>query len=111
MKNFFHNPRAFDAIVEPVKWRQDKAPHLEGSFQASVLHGESQSESAGPTRGPMAADPWTVICESNPAECVGMVVGDTLELMDGTLLSVQQVSRDPALGWVIRCTANARAPK
>ena len=98
-------------MAELVKWRQDKAPHIEGSFKATILHGASQSESAGPTRGAFAADPWIVICDSNPAECVGMVVGDTLEMSDGTILSVQQFSRDPALGWVIRCTTNARAPR
>ena len=107
----FENVAAFDPMAELVKWRQDKSPHLEGSFKANVLHGESQSDSAVPSRGTFAADPWTVICETNPAECVGMAVGDTLELQDGTVLSVQQISRDPALGWVIRATSTARAPR
>lgn len=107
----FENGAAFEPMAELVKWRQDKAPHLEGSFKATVLHGESQSDSAGPSRGTFAADPWTVICESNPAECVGMSVGDTLELKAGTVLSVQQISRDPAFGWVIRATSTARAPR
>lgn len=98
-------------MSEMVVWRQDKAPHLTGSFRASVLHGESQSGSAGPSRGPSAADPWTLMVDSNSAECVGMAVGDTLTLKDGTVLSVQQVSRDPALGWVIKCTANERSPR
>ena len=98
-------------MSELVKWRQDKAPHLEGSFDAVVLHGETQSESAGPTRGGMAGDPWSVICSANPAECVGLAVGDTLELKSGIVLTVQQISRDPAFGWVIRCTSNARAPR
>ena len=107
----FENAAAFDPMAEMVKWRQDKAPHLEGSFRATVLHGESQSESAGPTRGAFAADPWTVIVETIPAECVGIVVGDTLERQDGTVLDVQQISRDPAFGWVIRATSTARAPR
>lgn len=107
----FENDAAFEPMAEPVVWRQDKAPHLEGTFLATVLHGEAENENAGHTRGSIAADPWTVICSSNPAECVGMVAGDTLTLDDGTVLSVQQISRDVALGWVIRCTANARAPK
>lgn len=102
---------AFKPLEEPVKWRQDKAPHLEGSFDALVLHGESQSETAGPSRGGFAADPWTVICGTNPAECVGMALGDTLELMSGVILTVQQISRDVNFGWVIRCTSNARAPR
>ena len=107
----FENAAAFDPMTEPVKWRQDKAPHLEGSFEAAVLHGESQADSAGPSRGTFAADPWTIICDTNPAACVGMAVGDTLELKDGTVLSVQQISRDWALGWVIRATSTARAPR
>ena len=59
----------------------------------------------------MAAGPWTVIVETNPAECVGMANGDTIELQDGTVLTVQQISRDRFFGWVIRCTANARVPR
>lgn len=111
MRGIFDNCAAFEPMSELVKWRQDKAPHLEGSFRAVVVHGESQSESAGPTRGGMAADPWTVICETNPAECVGLTLGDTLELDNGTTLTVQQISRDRFFGWAIRCTANARAPR
>ena len=111
MPSIFENVAAFEPMDELVKWRQDKAPHLEGSFNAVVVHGESQSESAGPSRGAMAADPWTVIVETNPAECVGMTNGDTLELQDGTILTVQQITRDRVLGWVIRCTANARVPR
>lgn len=107
----FDHGAAFDPLAELVKWRQDKAPHLEGSFRANVIHGESQAENAGPSRGSFAADPWTVMVENIPAECVQIAIGDTLELMDGTTLAVQQISRDPALGWVIRCTSNARAPR
>lgn len=111
MDHIFDNGAALEPMSELVKWRQDKAPHLEGSFRAVVVHGESQSESAGPTRGGMAADPWSVICDSNSAECVGLKYGDTLELRDGTILTIQQITRDVFFGWVIRCTANARAPK
>ena len=111
MPSIFENVAAFEPMDELVKWRQDKAPHLEGSFNAVVVHGESQSESAGPSRGAMAADPWTVIVETNPAECVGMTNGDTLELQDGTILTVQQITRDRFFGWVIRCTSNARVPR
>ncbi|MBR2487976.1 MAG: hypothetical protein IKB52_02535 [Kiritimatiellae bacterium] len=111
MPSVFENRAAFAPMAETVKWRQDKAPHLEGSFSATVLHGESQADSAGPSRGGFAADPWSVIVDANPAECVGLAIGDTLELQDGTVLSVQQITRDPALGWVIRCTSNARAPR
>ena len=111
MPSMFESGAAFEPMDELVKWRQDKAPHLEGSFKAVVVHGESQNDSSGPTRGGISADPWTVIAETNPVECVGMAVGDTLELQDGTVLSVQQISRDPALGWVIRATSTARAPR
>lgn len=111
MPSMFENAAAFSPLDELVKWRQDKAPHLEGSFNALVVHGESQSESAGPSRGGIAADPYTVIAESNPAECIGMALGDTLELEDGTVLTVQQISRDVHFGWVIRCTSKARAPR
>ena len=111
MRGIYDSNAAFEPMDELVKWRQDKAPHLEGSFKANVLHGESQSDSAGPSRGTFAADPWTVIVETNPAECVGMTNGDTLELQDGTILTVQQITRDRFFGWVIRCTSNARAPR
>lgn len=111
MRSIFQNDAAFAPMAELVKWRQDKAPHLEGAFSATVLHGETQSESAGATRAGVAADPWTVIARDVTARCAGMTVGDTLELLDGTVLTVQQVSKDAALGWVIRATANVRAPR
>lgn len=111
MRIDFENDAAFDGFAELVKWRQDKAPHAEGSFDAVVLHGESQSESAGPSRGGMAADPWTVIVGDDVSICVGIAHGDTIELQSGVVLMVQQISRDHQMGWVIRCTANARAPR
>lgn len=111
MGSIFENDAAFEPMNETVVWRQDKAPHLEGAFEAAVVHGEGESESAGHSRGGMAADPYSVICASNPAEVVGMVAGDTLTLMSGIELTVQQISRDPALGWVIKATANERAPR
>lgn len=111
MSRKFDNPYAFGGFAELVKWRQDKAPHSEGSFDAVVLHGESQSDSAGPSRGGMPADPWSVIVGEEVSICVGMRVGDTLELQSGVVLMVQQISRDHQMGWVIRCTANARAPR
>lgn len=111
MAMFETSMKPFSVMAEMVKWRQDKAPHLEGSFRAVVLHGESQSESAGPSRGGLPADPWTVMVESDVAICVSIAVGDTIELLGGDRLSVQQITRDSALGWVIRCTANARATR
>lgn len=111
MPSMFENDAAFEPMDELVKWRQDKSPHLEGSFKATVLHGETQSDSAGPSRGTFAADPWSIVCGSNPAECVGLAVGDTLELKSGIVLNVQQISPDPVFGWVIRATSKARAPR
>ena len=109
--DIFGNDVAFGGFAETLKWRQDKAPHAVGSLRAVVLHGESQSESAGPSRDGIAADPWTVIARETESLAVGIRAGDTLELAGGTVLMVQQISRDREMGWVIRCTANARAPK
>lgn len=136
MGGMFECPAAFAPFGEVVRWTQDKAPHLTASFRATVLHGESQSETAGPSRGGFAADSFTVLVESRDAFACASgdstspravqqtrapaarfptapapALGDTLVLGDGTVLSVQQVSRDASLGLVIRCTANARAPK
>lgn len=111
MRGMFDMSFAVEPMAVPVKWRQDKAPHLEGSFKATVLHGETQSESAGPSRAGVAADPWTVMVRREVAVCAQIAVGDTLELLDGTTLDVQQISADPHLGWVIRATANMRAPR
>lgn len=111
MRGMFDMGFAMGPMAVLVKWRQDKAPHLEGSFKANVLHGETQSESAGPTRGGVAADPWTVFVRRDVALCAQIAVGDTIELSDGTVLYVQQISTDPHIGWVIRATANTRAPR
>lgn len=107
----FENDAAFDPLAELVVWRQDKSPHLEGTFKATVVHGESQADNAGHVRGGTAADPWSVICSSNPAECVGIESGDTLTLLGGTVLTVQQISKDPAFGWVMKCTSDMRGPR
>lgn len=111
MRGMFDMDFAMAPMAVPVKWRQDKAPHVEGSFKANVLHGETQSESAGPSRAGVAADPWTIMVRHDVALCAKIAVGDTLELLDGTILFVQQISTDPRLGWVIRATANMRAPR
>lgn len=107
----FENDAAFDPLGELVTWRQDKSPHLEGTFKATVVHGESQADNAGNVRGGTSADPWSVICSSNPAECVGIETGDTLTLLDGTVLTVQQISKDTAFGWVMKCTSDMRGPR
>ena len=51
MNDIFHNPRAFAPMLEPVVWIEDAAPHRRGLINAAVFQGESQSTSAGPTRG------------------------------------------------------------
>lgn len=97
---------------EMLSWRQDKAPHKRGSFRAVVLHGESQSESAGPSRGTVAADLWTVHVPQNVALAAEIATGDTIARLGiaAEELTVQQVSPDET-GWVLRCTAKMRSPK
>ncbi len=112
MSDFFHNAAAMRPMIEPVMWRQDKAPHRKGAFGAVVLHGESQSETAGASRGGFAADPWTVIVPATSALCADVAVGDTLTRLgvDGETLTVQQITRDDT-GWTLRCTSEERAPR
>lgn len=88
-----------------------QAPHLRGTFSAAVVHGEGESENAGHTRGGVPADAYSVICDAKCAAVSGITVGDTLRLESGVVLDVQQITKDPLFGWVIKCTANARAPK
>ena len=97
---------------EMLSWRQDKTPHKRGSFRAVVLHGESQSESAGPSRGTVAADPWTVHVPQNVALAAEIATGDTIARLGiaAETLTVQQISQDET-GWVLRCTAKMRSPK
>lgn len=107
-----HLDLAFSPLNEPLVWRQDKAPHLTAAISATVLVGQSQSESAGPSRGTFAADPITVMTDTLPIAALGIKPGDTLtRKRSGIVLTVQQISKDPDLGCVIVCTANASAPK
>ena len=100
---------AFTPLAELVKWRQDKAPHLEGSFNAVVLHGSADSQNAGNPLGTIVADPWTVHVALETALVAEIRVGDRLERSGagGEVLTVQQVSRDDS-GWVLVCSANER---
>lgn len=103
---------SFRVLEEPLTWRQDKAPHLTATIDATVLVGQSQSESAGPSRGTFAADPITVMTNTLPVAALGIKPGDTLtRKRSAIVLTVQQISKDPDLGCVIVCTANASAPK
>lgn len=107
----FDTAATLGTLGERVKWRQDKSPHAEGSFDAVVLHSESQSETAGATRGGFAADPWTLVVDPAEAACAAIAPGDLIELESGLSLTVQQVTEDFCFGWTIRATAKARAPR
>lgn len=102
---------SFRAFEEPLVWRQDKAPHMTGTFSGVVLHGAPDSQSAGNTLSPQLADPWTVTVERHVALIAGIKVGDTLKRVgiDAETLTVQQIARD-AMGWLLTCTANERPP-
>lgn len=109
----FINERAIAPMLRPVQWTEDAAPHRRGTFYAQVLEGESQSESAGPTRGTFAANPWTVrIPASNPQNALAayIKIGDTLTLAAGVSLTVQQITRALDGYLVARCTSEERAP-
>lgn len=104
--------RAFAPMGEMLSWRQDKAPHKRGSFLAVVLHGESQSDAAGPSRGALPADPWSVHIPHTVALAAEISTGDTLLRLGlgAEVLTVQQITPDEA-GWILRCTANMRSPR
>ena len=109
----FINEKALAPMLRPVKWTEDAAPHRRGTFAAQVLEGESQSESAGPTRGAIAANPWTVrVPASHPANALAAYVkiGDELALEVGVVLTVQQITRALDGYLVMRCTSEERAP-
>lgn len=112
MKDIFDNPRAFAPMLELVSWLEDKAPHRRGILRCAVFHGESQSTAAGPTLDGVTADPWTVKVPLADALVSQIAMGDTLKLpprFGGALLTVQQIT--PTAEWfIIRCTANERAP-
>lgn len=97
---------------EPLVWRQDKAPHRTGTLNGIVLHGQSQSDHAGPSRGTFAADPWTVLVSLDVAIISQVSEGDVLTRIGitGEKLTVQQITKDET-GYVIICTSKARANK
>lgn len=99
-------------MMELVSWLQDSAPHRRGVLRAAVFHGESQSSSAGPTLDGLTADPWTVKVPLTEALVASVALGDTFTLsprFGGAVLTVQQIT--PTREWyIIRCTANERAP-
>lgn len=102
---------AFDIFKEPLAWKSVRGER--GSFAASVFHGQSMSESAGPSRGTFAADPWTVMVDAGDAVVARIKAGDQLVRLDcfDQVLNVQQVTRDRDLGWILICTANERSPR
>lgn len=109
----FVNERALAPMLRDVLWTEDAAPHRRGTFAAQVLEGESQSESAGPTRGGIAANPWTVrVPCAHPSNALAAFVkmGDELTIAPGVTLTVQQVTRSLDGYLVMRCTSEERAP-
>lgn len=109
MRLAFDNHRAFRPMQDMLAWRQDRAPHKQGSFRAVVLEGESDSQSAGSSLDGVTANPWTVIVPLAVALIADIAVGDTLTTVYGVDLTVQQISKSET-DWVIRCTSNMRAP-
>ena len=113
MKDFWNNPKAFTPMLELVSWLQDKAPHRRGIIRAAVFQGESQSTAAGPTLDGVTADPWSVKVPISDALVSQIAMGDTLTLSPrhgNAVLTVQQITA--TTGWyIIRCTANERAPQ
>ena len=107
----FENVAAFEPLVEPVVWRQDAAPHHEGTFNAIVMRGAVDSESAGSNLGPVTADVWSVHAPTACAIAAGVTIGDTIErLNSGALLSVQKIIQDES-GWWLHCTAEERSAR
>lgn len=113
MKDIWNNPRAFAPMLELVSWLQDAAPHRRGVIRAAVFQGESQSAAAGPTLDGLTADPWSVKVPIDDALVSQIALGDTLTLsprFGNAVLTVQQITATPRW-YVIRCTANERAPQ
>lgn len=113
MRIRFVNEKALAPMLRDVMWQEDGGQMRRGTFAAQVLEGESQSESAGPTRLPIAANPWTVrVPPAAPGNALAALVemGDTLTVAPSTVLTVQQVTRALEGYLVIRCTADMRAP-
>lgn len=113
MKDIFQNLSAFTPMLELVSWLQDKAPHRRGVIRAAVFQSESQSTAAGPTLDGVTADPWSVKVPITDALVSQIAMGDTLTLSPrhgNAVLTVQQITA--TTGWyIIRCTANERAPQ
>ena len=106
----FENVAAFEPLVEPVVWRQDAAPHHEGTFNAIVNRGAVDSATAGSAISPVTADVWSVHAPTGCAIAAGVAIGDTLErLNSGAILTVQRIIQDES-GWWLHCTADERSP-
>lgn len=105
----FENPKAFCAMSQEVVWREDAPPHRRGTFRAAVLQGESESSSAGPSLDGVVADPWTVFIPLGFALAGNIKIGDTLTILTGVCLTVQQITRTDH-EYLARCTSEMRAP-
>lgn len=102
---------AFEPMTESVIYKQDRPPFTVSTIKASIIQGQSQSESAGNSRGQIAANPWNVIISNKETLSANIREGDTLTARDGFLvLSVQQITKTE-LGLVLVCTSKASAPR
>lgn len=106
------------AFAETIVWKQDKHPHLSGTFHGEVLRGTVDATSAGVPLGPVTADIWRVHIPTAYALALRIVPGDTIELPERpclsdarsvVALSVQSVIGDDSGVW-LNCTANERVP-
>lgn len=109
MKDPFSGIKAFEGFEELLVWQQDKSPHLRGSFRATVLRGEGGSNNAGGSRDPLSADGYTVMVDWRSAVVGQLTIGDTIKRADGTVLTIQQLTREHGIGVTVRCTADERA--
>lgn len=107
----FNNPAAFEPFSEPVVWRQDAAPHRQGTFAAVVLRGGVNQANAGASAAPLTADVWRVHAPATVALCADIRIGDTLTRVNRKqeVLTVQEIVDDES-GWWLNCTAEERSP-
>lgn len=111
MRDPFDNPKAFEAFEEMLIWQQDGKSRLRGSFRATVVRGEGDSNSTGGSRDGIPADGYSILIDCRLRICGQISVGDTIIRADGSTLSVQQLTREHGIGVTLRCTADERASK
>lgn len=113
MKSPFENTdKAFMPLEEPLKWIQDKAPHMSSTFYGVVLQGAMETQTAGVQAASILADSWTIRLPSKSIIVGKMTIGDTIEraCWKSTVLAIQQVYQDATGDFWLLCTAEERAP-